>query len=691
MTFLLLFLYSFFCYSLTPLYLWAQQTGLDSLQNIKPKNAIYYYEQGQQALKNKDYHQAVTAYSQALEKNPQHIPSYMGAAKSYSALGLLKQARGCYKNILRYIPNNSAAHTGLAEVLIHSGDMKRAYTLLEKVRRKEPANTNNNYVLGLWHSYNGKTKLAQLYLQKVIDIEPSHVASLIEMARLSIIEDRLIRTKEYLKQASAVNPVHPGIYQIRGYLNIQNATRQKEKSQRLKLLDRAYSAFLTAHKLSPQDIRISEELLRIDIYRGKTESAKALVSKLLAQLPQKPYLYYLSGLLQLQANSNSDQQTKSNSPTAIEQLHKGLTLDRKNAFIRHTLESLMMDHPNIRPNQNHLIRLELAKYHLKEMSYYKKQYLHKQMSNHLRRALYLYPLQIEALRHQLKIYKKNGDYEGLLAVYKQLHDINPRNIKLHYRMDKTQRQRKTNIAYRERLFNPYFSSNKPTFKRSSPNIFVFSITSEQPFPKYPDAGEQIARNINWELSQPGPIQSPKNQRNQFIHYMHSNSLVDPIDNPWGLNYHPKHIHHLHDRFTEETKIDYLLSGTYHIFTNGSIRARFDLRESNTGTRLKQFILKSSTPNTLLNLAAKLRHKLIEYVPIEGEVIKINNKDIFVNLGSYDGISIKKSRFLLLDATSSTKKSILKAQEVGAYVSRLKRNKANQENRISLGTRLRLLQ
>ena len=659
-----------------------QAQAIEGEIGTKIRNAVYYYRQAQEAYKIKNYRKAIDLYRRALESNPRHAASYMGAAKSYSLLGIYGQAEKSYRSVLEYLPRHHRARTGLAQVLIKTGKMQQAYRLLSAVQKEEAADTENNYTLGIWHLRKGNTPQARRYFQRTLDLDPSHVAALIQTAQLLIILKRPAQAKLYIERASAVDPAYPGLYQTRGHLNLSLALSKSEPQSRLDLMENAYKSFLTAKKLAPQDMNINRQLLYLDIYRNHFDKAAHLLKELRAELREDPRLYYLAALLKLQSGKKDQKAIR----TAIQYLTQALRLDPKNSYIRNTLENIILDHKYLYGAA--ALAKTLAAYHLKEAKYQRSKYRRDRMHIHLNRVLHLDPLSSASLKIHIEVLKESKDYEGLLFVYQQLLKQLPNDPKLRYRLDRAWQKRNQNIAYREKLFNPLLSTQKASFQRTPKRIFVFSIKSQDFLAEYPDLSEQIGRALNMEFNKAGPLQGLKEStRSGVLQYIQSIESGNYSNNAWGVAYQSQYINHVHEALRGKEGIHYFVSGAYRSTPSGIISAEMQLRESNTGTSIAQFRIKTRAHNSILDLAHRSREAILKHIPIEGEVIKVKGKNLFINLGFYDGIRAK-SRFSL--PLLSPKKSVFQTEEVGAYVSRVRPLAVFQKQNFSEGLPVRLL-
>ena len=551
---------------------------------------------------------------------------------------------------------------------------------------------------GLWHTKKGNFKLARLYFDKVLSLEQAHVLSLIQIAYLLIRQNQVLQAKRYLQQATSIDSSHPDIYKIYSYLYLHLFWSRGGKQLDSHYLHNAREVLATAQKLSPQNVNINLELIELDIYLRHYDKAEQTITKLVRQVPllkTNARLHYLKGLVRLyKLKTISKQELK----TVVTNLSKALQFNPDNSFIRHILETTVMDY-SAKLGGNKILRSQLAHYHFKKAKEKQANYRRDLMPAHLSRVLYLYPQHKGVLGMQLELLEDAKDYEAILSIHKQLYELNPKNVKLRYRLEKIFQGRKQNIAYREKLFNPFRSTEKSTFQRTPPRIFVFDLLPVSISLQYPDAPRQVARCLNLALQTPGPLASTtEKQRDRAIDYIQAQQTKNPqkanYSNLHTIFYHSDHLGKLRHILNKgKEKIHYLLSGHYHSSLHGIDKVSLSLRESNTGHIIHRFQVKAAAQETMFHLAMKARKVILKHIPIEGEIIKINRdhekneENIFINLGLYDGLQLKNH--LLLTSLSTTK-AALQVEELGAYVSRVSLLKDFATKTLEAGAPVRLL-
>ena len=659
-----------------------------------------YYERAQLAQKDRNYKEAIRLYQKNILSNPYHKNSYLEIANCYREIGLYENAKSNYKALLKDAPRNNKARLGLAQVLIAEGAMQKSYRLLAKIQAANNKTAKNNhelnYALGLWHFHKNNRDQALRYFKRAVQLAPYHIMAYTKIAQILIKKSQLSYAEKYLKKAMSIDPEHPEIYKTRALFFISQAFQKENlREERRNLLEDAYSSYQIAESKvlfqtsrHPQLKAIRLSMFHLDLYFKRYEQAQDILQSIRLDFPSDAKIHYLSGLVLIQKAKNNSKKIMS----GIKELRTALELLPSDSFLRHSLENALLEHKKIKGTA--ILRSTLAKYHIKEALSQKKQYRRDRMSYHLHQGLRLDPLNQKSLKMQAMLFKENSDYEALLANYQQVFSLKKDDYKLRYRLDRALSQKNKWLPYREKLFNPFFSTHKATFKRSSKNIFIFDIMPESFFREYPDLSSQIRRAISQEFRQAGPVHSlKKKEENAIVKYIKSNSNNNYkkgfLAN--GLSYTPQHISLIKQISPE--KIHYYISGTYSYISSATLFLKLKLHDGITGEIKKEFYLKTKAKFPLLDLANKAREAIIKYIPLEGKIVKLDAKDMYINLGKYDGLKAK-SRLLLPRVFSAKEQSKgFRLAELGAYLSRVSISNSKllrkAKYKLRLGTRVRL--
>jgi tetratricopeptide (TPR) repeat protein len=93
------------------------ERGIDN-KVLADKLAKRYYAIASSKFRSRRYHEAISAYQKVVELKPSSVASWLEMGKSYERLGLREDARGSWREALRYDENNG---TVLALLNIHRG------------------------------------------------------------------------------------------------------------------------------------------------------------------------------------------------------------------------------------------------------------------------------------------------------------------------------------------------------------------------------------------------------------------------------------------------------------------------------------------------------------------------------------------------------------------------------------------
>ena len=650
---------NYFLLSLITLFIFFSHSKVKTQENLYTnQGTIYYYKEANSALERRNFRQAIDLYRKVLERNQRHLAAYMGLAECYSQLGLPHLAEKSYQDILKHFPKNIEAQTKLAKVYIEKNFLKEAYKLLMKVHKENPASVENNYTLGLWHFTKGNYTQAKRYFERALQLNTNHIPSLIAMSSLAIQEENPKRAEAYINQAYALKSFNAEIYQAKAHLYLYLAFYKANKKKQLNYVVKAYSALLNAHQLSPQNRSIKEELLYIDIYRENYGDALKILSKLEKQFIDEAIFPYLIGIIYTIPE-------RKNIVKAIQSLKLAIKRNPNNQLIRNTLENVIMDPSNATKVRGLLDTLlaELAKYQNKKANEELKNYRHDLAYTRILRSLSLYPTSQESLKMKTEFLREKKDYEGLLLTYKKLLRIDPKNEKLRYNLEVLIGNRQESLAYQKKLFNPIASTELATFQRSSKKVFIFDLEEKRALARYPDLSRQLARTLSWLLRQPSHLSSPKlKDREEFLKSLKDND--NKLKNYWSAYYKPEYITDIHRKFRDQDKIDYIISGEYTSSMDGQLYAKIELRESNTGTSIQKFSVRTEAENAMMDFINKASQKIHKAIPKEGKIIKVESNNFYINLGAYDNLE-SKAKFRLYDLDIN-----FPIAQTNAYISRI---------------------
>jgi tetratricopeptide (TPR) repeat protein len=216
---------------------------LDAVLAREPKNADALITQGRLRLAEGNTIGALTSLKTAIESNPKSFPGQLALADTYAARGATDEAKTAYNDALKLNAKSVDARLGLARLMINTGTPAEAVTLVSQVVEERPKNIE---------------------------------------ARLMLVHG-LIAVRD-LPQANAMMNVllqqAPDSATVQTAAGMLATIRQDTEGAR-----RAYQRALDA---DPRAYQALAGLLNAEMSTKKFGSAKALIDKQLAQMPDDP-------------------------------------------------------------------------------------------------------------------------------------------------------------------------------------------------------------------------------------------------------------------------------------------------------------------------------------------------------------------------------------------------------------------
>ncbi len=620
------------------------------------KNALFYNKEGQKKYDSSDYRSAIHFYRLALERNPDFRAALMGLARSNFALGQYPEARDHYEKLLALDANNREASIGLGRTLAYLGDFTRAEQVLGKVAAQDPGNVDNNFARGEMNHLRGQARLAGSYYNQVIRRNPAHFESLLGLGVLYGESGNFAQADAYLERARRINPVSYRYHLARGEIALLRARRTEDEDRRLEYIEVAHSALSTALQLSPQNARIENRLVFLDLYRGNLADSLNRARELDAREPDDPALNYLIGsLMRLQKRDVQEY---------MPFLERALERDPNNSLIRFGVEEALIDN-SMRFSPQSAQRRKFALYEYERARYHEARNRRDLSDLFLDRTLTLYPGHTAALNHKLEDFRRLGDFEMFLNTLVSLRNANPGEERLQFRLEQTLLQKNKWLPYREGLFAvPPAGSGRATYERTPTMVFVFDFAPEDPFLQYPDAPVLFARALRFHLNRRGRLAAfPEDKRARVMETIRR--LGGEAATAPGVYYRPEYIAQVEEVEGQNQRAGYVLNGRFRVLEDG-LRVSIDLIEKSSSRRLDQFSYSAQGRDALHEISHRVAGRLREKLPFAGRVVKVKPGEIFVNLGQVDGV--KKDDTLKISRNGRNLGAI-KIVEISSYVSR----------------------
>jgi tetratricopeptide (TPR) repeat protein len=182
--------------------------------------AEWAYQQGLKYLSQENYDAAIQAFHLALERDPEHLRSYLSLGEVHSIREEYLVAETYYNKVLQYDPRFVPAITALATMQWRMGNYRDALTLYQKVLDIDPRNQfarqqldvvtremfDVHYKQGLEYKQAGDIEQAIVEFQKAHSIDSENWAFAVEIGLLFLQQQDYTMADGYFQQVLSSRP-----------------------------------------------------------------------------------------------------------------------------------------------------------------------------------------------------------------------------------------------------------------------------------------------------------------------------------------------------------------------------------------------------------------------------------------------------------------------------------------------------
>lgn len=259
---------------------------------LNPNLGVVHTSLGDLYVATGRYHDAKSAYQEALARDPVDEEALDGLSVAYQRLDQLEESEAVIRRAIDVHPGNAQLYNSLGVLLYQSGRYNEASKQFEFAVSLRPDDMKFLSNLGSAFSMQGRFSLAGKYYQRAIDIKPTTLAH----TSLGMMHFYTGSYEEAIKQQRAAVELQPNDHFPRSNLGdtLLAAGRADEAWHVFTKADELASAALGVNRNDPYTIM---DIAWIKSGLGERDEARRLINEALAMAPDEPYMHYYSGLI----------------------------------------------------------------------------------------------------------------------------------------------------------------------------------------------------------------------------------------------------------------------------------------------------------------------------------------------------------------------------------------------------------
>ncbi len=581
------------------------------------------YKEGLILLKAKRYNEAILKFKSSIKKNLYYKESYNKLGEIYYEIKDYKSSIKFLKKAIDLDPFYTDAIINLGLAYESDGQANNAISLWKKAIKNDPVNEEFHYNLANCFYKKGQILDAIKEYKKVVEIEPSYFMAYIKLGDIYKEKKEKDKAINFYEDAKTRNPKSPI-----PYISLGNFYYELGET------DKAIWEYNKAISREPNSIDAINCLGRIYLEKKDYEKAEKFYKKLNALVQQDPFFKYSLGLVYELSGMHED---------ALLIYDDALTLDPSDSIIQFRKEGLVK---NLEPVWSEK-RKVLSSLHLSLGDQYFKERLILLAIYEYKRAIMFDPQDTKPRFRLARIY---WDKKMLFEVEDELLkiiELDPENKEAKDLLERVGWENRQGLIFKEK---------KEEIPQSTTRLLFIDFSYDNPILFYPYTDEYLNHLTTSLLSYSEKIDvvyvSKKIKEDEAIKLAREN----------GCSFYilPKVKKDLEKMIFDGLLVD-----------------MEDLRKkeiTSQGTEIKDVVFNWTS-------------QIIDTVPIKGNIFRIEEDNIFVNIGSILGI---KDGDILEVFEGKKQKAKIKITKASPYISKgvvilpqtVKELDINQEVRLS---------
>ncbi|MCC5813184.1 MAG: tetratricopeptide repeat protein [Leptospira sp.] len=633
----------------------------ETLEDIKLADEFY---------QSQNYRKALTHYLNALESNPNSTTALVGYGYTSLALNSLNDANQAFKKALKLDSKNTKAMSGIGLVLLKQDKGVEARNYLESELKNK--SYDQNLLLALAEVYEGlgKPDLATYKLESARSISEFDLPMLEKLGELYIQQNKLNRAESISEEIIQKNSDSLVGYRLLGKSKTILAYRSNPSTRQAEqLFSQAESAFNSALVISKDDEKTL--LWKAKLYLWKSGSyrleAEQIFRDLKSRFPENIIYSFFIANISYEKN-NQSKTDKLIGEKAFTEILKNNDLDEISRFQaeEYALENF--------PTES-TFRKKLGLYRQERYIAEKNSLNYQSSLFHLWRARDLIPNHPQTRALLMDAYKNNSDLVEFINLLSQIVKDDPGNFKVQNRLEYSVNASKKTLEYKEGYFSP--TSRNITFKNPStiPKLVVLDFHPQDEISEKIHSPTMMRLALNLSLRNQSGIRLASLQEEK--------SIFELIQSRKQNSYNPYHnakFFDLNESPAYPKDVRFICIGKYKD-TSKSIHIEFQIYDRLTGKFSEPIRLRAEGRSSLAFLSTSLAQKIQDFLPKEGNILRVKKEGVIINLGAKNKVSGKDKVVFLKNGKQVMEGTIT---QLGDIISLVKPNSLYWERELATG-------
>lgn len=554
--------------------------------DIKAQSAIELKNQGDNYYQNKQYYEALNKYNEALKKNRNYREIRLKIGKTYEKLGKQNLALEMYTNSTRIDKNFIDIFFAAGDLFIKLKKPEKAYKYYEHAFKTDPKNIKSILKMAALMYELDDLNNANIHLNQVLKIDPSNNNAFLYKGLIEIKKNNLKKADSYLLKAKKNNYNDSKVYHNLAIL------KHKENN-----LTGAIENIERAIQIAPDDQNVIVTGARIYIDAKKWDKCINSIDNIIKSKGDiknfQNYINYYN--LGIAYKMNSDNKS------AITAFQKAISINDGDDLTRLYLKKMLINNMGYYSPE----RIIFSKKHLNKFNYFRNENDVPLALFHIRMGIKLNGDNYSARADLGYLYMDNGFLEKGIRELEIANKLNPSDYKISDKLEFKKRDSK-------QLLSNKLNINQYNIRKNKVEILIPDF-DDQKYYGHLDAGKTCSFIIN--------------------HFLEQSSTIKPVR---LKNVNSKNISKIKS-VCDSKKIKYYITGNC-IDNYEKIIINIELNDINLNKTIYNEKIIRYGNNKLIDSGYKFYKDMEKLIDPKGEVIKILDTEIIVNLGLQENIT-----------------------------------------------------